>query len=86
MSLQEVLNEIYRMPLTEQKAIAETLSQRLNNENSKLAKSKNEVYQHLFEKGLITHIPKGMSDTDDDFVPLKIEGEPLSETIIRERR
>ncbi len=84
MSLQEVLNEIYKMPLSEQQAIAKTLSQRLK--NSKPAISKKEVYQYLFSKGLITHIPNGMSDTDDDFTPLNIEGEPLSETIIRERR
>ncbi len=83
MSLQEVLNEIYRMPLTEQKAIVETLSLKIKEESKNTNLS---VYQHLFNKGLITHIPNGMSDTDDDFVPLEIEGEPLSETIIRERR
>lgn len=86
MSLQEVLNEIYRMPLTEQKAIAKTLSLKIKEESENTKLSKNEVYQHLFNKGLITHIPNGMSDTDDDFVPLNIEGEQLSETIIRERR
>ena len=86
MSLQEVLNEIYRLPLTEQKAIAKTLSLKIKEESKKANISQNEVYQHLFENGLITHIPNGMSDTDDDFVPLIIEGEPLSETIIRERR
>jgi hypothetical protein len=86
MSLQEVLNEIYRMPLTEQKAIVKTLSLKIKEESKNPNISKNDVYQHLFKKGLITHIPNGMSDADDDFVPLNIEGEPLSETIIRERR
>ncbi len=86
MSLQEVLNEIYKMPLTEQKAIVKTLSLKIKEESENPNISKNDVYQHLFKKGLITHIPKGMSDADDDFVPLKIDGEPLSETIIRERR
>lgn len=86
MSLQEVLNEIYRLPVAEQKAIAKTLSLKIKEESENTKLSKNEVYQHLFNKGLITHIPNGMSDTDDDFVPLNIEGEPLSETIIRERR
>jgi hypothetical protein len=86
MSLQEVLNEIYRMPLTEQKRIVKTLSLKIKEESKNANISKNDVCQHLFDKGLITHIPKGMSDSDDDFVPLKIDGEPLSETIIRERR
>jgi hypothetical protein len=86
MSLQEVLNEIYRMPLTEQKRIVKTLSLKIKEESKTADISKNDVYQHLFDKGLITHIPKGMKDTDDDFVPLKIEGESLSETVIRERR
>jgi hypothetical protein len=85
-SLQEVLNEIYQMPLAEQKTIVETLSLKIKKESKKAELSTNEVYQILFEKGLITHIPTGLSAAKDGFTPLKIEGEPLSETIIQERR
>jgi hypothetical protein len=86
MCLQEVLNEIYQMPLTEQQTIIKILTLKLKKESKKKSLSQNEVYQELFKKGLITHIPKGMQDSEDDFIPTKIEGEPLSETIIGERR
>jgi predicted DNA-binding antitoxin AbrB/MazE fold protein len=42
--------------------------------------------QMLLAEGLISHIPEGITDDEDDFEPIEIEGEPLSETIIRERR
>lgn len=46
------------------------------------------LQQRLFEAGLISEIrPAVRVDTGTDrFIPIKIEGEPLSETIIRERR
>lgn len=43
---------------------------------------------YLLAKGVITHIP-ARDETDDEFdrfEPIEVEGEPLSESIIRERR
>jgi len=38
-------------------------------------------------KGIISNIPiRDETDDDDNFEPIKFEGEPLSEMIIRERR
>ncbi len=48
--------------------------------------------EHLLAKGMITHIPEryqeGYVPKDEDarHSPIVIQGEPLSETIIRERR
>jgi hypothetical protein len=43
--------------------------------------------QHLLELGLMTHIPNTAACVDDpDDEPTSIRGEPLSETVIRERR
>ena len=47
--------------------------------------ARQELWQKLFAEGLITHIPSGISDDEDDFEPVEIEGESISETIIRER-
>lgn len=46
------------------------------------------VQRSLFDAGLLLEIrPSKRVDTGtDDFVPIAIPGEPLSETIIRERR
>ena len=46
-------------------------------------------HRHLMEIGLISQLPNPAEDIDDDDPddePIVIEGEPLSETIIRERR
>lgn len=49
--------------------------------------SEAEFQQHLLDLGLMTQLPETAADFDDpDDVPIAIEGEPLSETVIRERR
>jgi Arc/MetJ-type ribon-helix-helix transcriptional regulator len=48
-----------------------------------------QVHQRMFASGLISRLPDPAEDIDDDDPddqPIVIEGEPLSETIIRERR
>ncbi len=83
MTMTEILNEIYKLPLKEQTNIKKSLLEKTETTNEV---SKQDLWQKLFEGGLITHIPSGISDEEDDFEPIEIEGEPISETIIRERR
>ncbi len=48
-----------------------------------------EIHRQMLASGLITRLPDPALDIDDDDSddqPVPIEGEPLSETIIRERR
>jgi Arc/MetJ-type ribon-helix-helix transcriptional regulator len=46
-----------------------------------------ELLQYLWEVGMISELPDTTADFDDpDDQPIEIEGEPHSETIIRERR
>src|SRR5215212_6949714 len=46
-----------------------------------------ELHRQMLASGLITRLPDTAADFDDpDDEPILIEGEPLSETIIRERR
>ncbi len=46
-----------------------------------------QLQQHMLEIGLMSELPNTAADFDDpDDQPITIEGEPLSETIIRERR
>jgi Arc/MetJ-type ribon-helix-helix transcriptional regulator len=46
-----------------------------------------EFDQHLLNIGLMSQLPDTEADFDDpDDEPIKIKGEPLSETVIRERR
>ena len=48
-----------------------------------------DLHQEMLASGLITQLPNPAEDIDDDDPddqPIAIKGEPLSETIIRERR
>jgi hypothetical protein len=47
-----------------------------------------ELHRQMMARGLITRLPDPALDLDDDpdDQPVPIKGEPLSETIIRERR
>src|SRR5258708_38389776 len=46
-----------------------------------------ELQQHMLEIGLMSQLPDTDADFDDpNDQPITIKGEPLSETIIRERR
>jgi hypothetical protein len=51
--------------------------------------TRDEFNQRLMATGLVTRLPDPALDIDDDDPedqPIAIEGEPLSETILRERR
>ncbi len=86
MTAQEILNELHKLPFPEQAKIAESILKNGEQNQSAPKMTEEEFVQYLFTKGVISHIPDGMTDDDDDFEPIEIEGEPLSETIIRERR
>ena len=46
-----------------------------------------ELLRHMLETGLMSQLPDTAADFDDpDDQPIAIQGEPLSETVIRERR
>jgi hypothetical protein len=44
--------------------------------------------RHLLETGLVSQLPTAPADAaeDDDDAPIAVAGEPVSETILRERR
>ena len=49
--------------------------------------SREEFHRHLIEIGLMSRLPDTAADFDDPAdEPIPIKGEPLSETVIRERR
>ena len=81
MTPQEILNEIYRLPFSEQKQISDSLSEQLSEDSIELR-----LQQALFEKGLLREIKTSRRSKLGNFKPIKIKGKPLSETIIEERR
>lgn len=94
MSLQEIMSEIGRLPFLERRQLIEILNKNLDRqpvlaEPSSSAEpiSEDEVERILRAKGIISFAdPSNYTDEDEDFEPIEVEGEPLSEQIIRERR
>jgi len=94
MTASDVLTEIRKLNLDEAREVAERLANYLRErESTALAAEETEAREdeferHLLAKGVITHIPT-RDETDEEFdrfEPIEVAGEPLSETIIRERR
>lgn len=84
----EVLKEIQKMPLSEQRQVAEKLADNLRERENGEEKLERQFEQKMFEAGFFVNVAT-RDETDeefDEFELLEIEGEPLSETIIRERR
>ena len=76
----EILNEIRKLPENERQKIIDSLTDKVENSiDLRLQKS-------LYEDGLLREIKPPRQNRIGDFPLIKIEGEPLSETIIRERR
>lgn len=44
-----------------------------------------EILREMLAEGMISRIPEGISDDEDDFEPIEIKGKPLSETILEDR-
>lgn len=94
MTATDVLSEIRKLTLDEAREVAERLANYLReHESEALAAGETEAREDEFERyllvnGVVSHIP-ARDETDDEFdkfEPIEVEGEPLSETIIRERR
>ena len=84
----EVLIEIRRLPLNAQRQVLAELTEELNRTDRAEADAQEATFvQSLLYKGIISEIPPRLPDDEfrRNFQPVTIKGEPLSETIIKER-
>lgn len=89
MSASELIVEIQKLPVEEQRKLLDILSRKLaQSEEPRQPVSESEVDRLLLEKGIISHVPDPAfyTDEDEDFEPIEVTGKPLSQTIIEERR
>lgn len=90
----ELLKAIQKLPLPEVRELAEQLRNYLREqERTEIAAKENGAREDEFERyllatGLISQIPARdeREEEFDAYEPIEVHGEPLSETIIRERR
>ena len=87
MTATELLNQIEKLPLTEKRRVLARLEEQLNQDKSDLDSREKEFVQNLLRKGIISEMPLRLPDDEfrQNFKRIEIKGEPLSETIIRER-
>lgn len=90
----EVLKEIQKLPLDQARKVADQLNDYLSKsgpiaiEANDPEKREVEFEQYLLSNGIASHIASS-DETDEEFESfelIEVEGEPLSETIIQERR
>ena len=83
---QQLDNQLTRPPKPTAPAPAR-VAKRAKSAPPKKKMTEAEFDQHLLKIGLMSQLPDTEADFDDpDDVPVDIKGEPLSETVIRERR
>ena len=84
----EVMQEIQKMPLPDQRKIFDSLAECLNHsEQITLDANEQEYITGLRKKGIISEVPPRHPDNEfrRNFRRIEVKGEPLSETIIKER-
>jgi len=86
----DVVNDalnLLKRSMSEGAAASERRAREPRSEQKKKPLTRDEFDKQLLAIGLISQLPDSSTDFDDsNDVPIRIEGEPLSETIIRERR
>jgi hypothetical protein len=87
MTTTEILSQIEKLSPAEKRQLLEMLDQELNQNQSDMDWREKEFAQNLLRRGIISEMPLRLPDDEfrQNFKPVEIKGEPLSETIIRER-
>ena len=78
----EILTEINKLPMSERQIVIDSL----NNTETEEESIDLRLQKMLYEDGLLREIKPRRQRRIGDFPAIKIEGEPVSEMIIRERR
>lgn len=85
----ELLKEIRKMPLEARRQVHDELHNELSEPRlAGLGEKQHAFITSMMKKGLITKLPRRHTESIErrDFKPITVTGEPISETIIRERR
>jgi hypothetical protein len=86
-TVEKVLEEVKTLTPGEQRQVHTLLNSLLENQ-ARSQTTEGEFHQMLLQRGIISNIPNPADDADEDdqFEPVEVQGQPLSETVIEERR
>jgi hypothetical protein len=87
MTIAELVDDLRALPPEQQRSVRILLDLWLNNPGKSFSRQE-ELDHLLLTKGIISRVPPPITDLTpyQNRKPVEITGEPLSETIIRERR
>ncbi len=87
-TVEQIVNEVQMLSADDLRKVRSVVDSILETKESKSQMTEEEFEQHLYEKGIISEIKPPITDFSryDNYKPITVTGEPISETIIRERR
>jgi hypothetical protein len=86
MSLSEILEAVSKLTPAEKAQVAKQLDEKSESDETRsLVERQEELNRELLAEGIIKSLPARRGKIRR-FTPIKVEGKPLSETIIEERR
>lgn len=87
-TIEQIENEVKQLAAEDLRKVRELVDSLLEKEESKPAMTEEEFERHLYEKGIISEVKPPITDFSryENYQPVTVTGEPISETIIRERR
>ncbi len=87
-TVEQIENEVKQLSTENLRKVRELVDSLLEEKEAKPQMSEEEFAQHLYEKGIIGKPPPPITDFSryENYERVTVEGEPISETIIRERR
>lgn len=77
--------EAKRKGLSPNQFALNVLEEKLSNGKNKKNRTMPEILREMLSEGMISRIPESFNNEDKDFEPIKINGKPLSETILEDR-
>lgn len=87
-TIEQIENEIKTLSMEDLRKVRNIVDSILETKETKPQMTEEEFARYLYEKGIIGRPPPPITDFSryENYQPVKVEGEPISETIIRERR
>ncbi len=86
--IEKINSEFQQLSVEDLRQVRQLLDSILEKKESKPTMTEEEFAQHLYEKGIIGKPPPPITDFSryENYERVEVTGEPISETIIRERR
>ncbi len=87
-TIEQIENEVKQLSREDLRKVQEIVDSLLKTEETKPKMSEEEFEKHLADEGFITAYKPPVTDFSsyEDYKPVTVTGEPISEMIIRERR